>query len=134
MKVAGIGANDLPAAFAEDGPSREAICPNCLHKGPGPLSSTILEGKKDIGEPEFLQSIDHQYVVLYSLQLAIQAALVLAAHLIADEGWEAPERSGEAFLTLGEKGVLAPELSRRLRTMASFRNLIVHEYETASVF
>jgi len=88
----------------------------------------ILEAKQNIAEETFLQNVDHQYVVLHALQLAIQAALDLAAHLIADEGWEVPERSGEAFLILGQKKILDGELSNRLRTMASFRNLIVHEY------
>jgi uncharacterized protein YutE (UPF0331/DUF86 family) len=88
----------------------------------------ILQSKKSITEKEFFESVDHQYVVLHALQLAIQAALDLAAHLIADEGWDVPERSGEAFLVLGQKQVLDSDLAQRLRTMASFRNLIVHEY------
>jgi uncharacterized protein YutE (UPF0331/DUF86 family) len=88
----------------------------------------ILDTKKSVSEPEFLLSTDLQYVVLHAMQLAIQAALDLATHIIADEGWDVPERSGDAFLTLGAKGVLDLELSQRLRTMASFRNLIVHEY------
>lgn len=88
----------------------------------------ILDGKKSVSEPEFVLNTDCQYVVLHALQLAIQAALDLATHIIADEGWDVPERSGDAFLTLGAKGVLNVELSQRLRTMASFRNLIVHEY------
>ena len=88
----------------------------------------ILDGKKNVSEPEFLQNTDCQYVVLHALQLAIQAALYLATHIIADEAWDVPERSGDAFLTLGAKGVLDVQLSHRLRTMASFRNLIVHEY------
>ena len=66
----------------------------------------ILQGKQSITEQEFLESVDHQYVVLHALQLAIQAALDLAAHLIADEGWDVPERSGEAFLILGQKKIL----------------------------
>jgi uncharacterized protein YutE (UPF0331/DUF86 family) len=88
----------------------------------------ILDTKKSVSEPEFLLSTDLQYVVLHAMQPAIQAALDLATHIIADEGWDVPERSGDAFLTLGAKGVLDLELSQRLRTMASFRNLIVHEY------
>ena len=88
----------------------------------------ILEGKKGVTETEFENSTDCEYVVLHALQLAMQAALDLAAHIVADEGWDIPERSADAFLTLGKKGVLKPELSNRLRAMASFRNLIVHEY------
>jgi uncharacterized protein YutE (UPF0331/DUF86 family) len=67
-------------------------------------------------------------VVLHALQLAIQAAMDLAAHVIADEGWDVPERSGEAFLILGRNGIFEVPFSERLRSMASFRNLIVHEY------
>jgi uncharacterized protein YutE (UPF0331/DUF86 family) len=65
---------------------------------------------------------------LHALQLAIQAAMDLAAHFVADEGWEIPARSGEVFSVLAGRGVVDEELARRLRKMASFRNLIVHEY------
>jgi uncharacterized protein YutE (UPF0331/DUF86 family) len=92
----------------------------------------ILEGKQ-VDEQEFLDSVDQQYVVLHALQLAIQAALDLAAHLVADEGWDVPERSGEAFLILSQKKILGTELGQRLRTMASFRNLIVREYANVNL-
>jgi uncharacterized protein YutE (UPF0331/DUF86 family) len=88
----------------------------------------ILEARQNLTEQQFLESIDHQYVVLHALQLAIQAALDLATHLIADEGWDVPERSGEAFLVLSQHKALDASLAQRLRAMASFRNLIVHEY------
>ena len=88
----------------------------------------ILEKKENMEQAEFLTSTDQQYVVLHALQLAIQAAIDLAAHIVADEGWDIPERSGDTFITLGAHAVLNSELSKRLRTMASFRNLIVHEY------
>jgi uncharacterized protein YutE (UPF0331/DUF86 family) len=88
----------------------------------------ILEAKNHLTEKEFLSSIDQQYVILHALQLAIQAAMDLAAHVIADEGWDVPERSGEAFLILGRNGILEVPFSERLRSMAAFRNLIVHEY------
>jgi len=89
---------------------------------------TLLDGKSGLSLEQFLIDIDQQYVVLHALQLAIQAAMDLAAHFISDEGWEIPARSGQAFTTLAERGVLAADLAARLRTMAAFRNLIVHEY------
>jgi uncharacterized protein YutE (UPF0331/DUF86 family) len=88
----------------------------------------ILDRKKSVTEAEFLIDTDCQYVVLHAMQLGILAAIDLAAHIVADEGWDVPERSGDAFLTLGAKNMLDRELSERLRAMASFRNLIVHEY------
>jgi uncharacterized protein YutE (UPF0331/DUF86 family) len=35
-------------------------------------------------------------VVLHALQLAIQAAMDLAAHVIADEGWDVPDQSSRS--------------------------------------
>ncbi len=74
----------------------------------------ILESKKGLTESEFANNTDYEYVILHALQLAIQAALDLAAHVVADEGWAIPERSGEAFLTLGQNGILEFDLSNRL--------------------
>lgn len=89
---------------------------------------TLLDGKSALPLQDFLNDIEQQYVVLHALQLAIQAAMDLAAHFVADEGWELPSRSGQVFSVLGERGVVSGDLASRLRTMASFRNLIVHEY------
>lgn len=88
----------------------------------------LLERKAGLPLPGFLNDIDQQYVVLHALQLAIQAAIDLAAHFLADEGWEVPARSGQVFSVLAERAVIAEELASRLRKMASFRNLVVHEY------
>ena len=88
----------------------------------------LLDGKSALPLPNFLNDIDQQYVVLHALQLAIQAAMDLSAHFVADEGWEIPARSGQVFSVLGDRNVISAELATRLRTMAAFRNLIVHEY------
>ena len=37
-------------------------------------------------------------VVVLNLFIAIQACLDLAAHWLADEGWDVPQRYGEIFL------------------------------------
>jgi len=88
----------------------------------------LLDAKSALPIPAFLADIDQQYVVLHALQLAIQAAMDLAAHFLADEGWEVPTRSGQVFSVLAERNVISEELALKLRKMASFRNLIVHEY------
>ena len=88
----------------------------------------LLDSKAALSQTEFLGSTDQQYVVLHAMQLAIQAAIDVAAHIVTDEGWGIPARSGQAFLTLSEQHVLTADLAARLRTMAAFRNLVVHEY------
>ena len=64
----------------------------------------------------------------YHLLTAIEDALAVANHVIAAEGYRAPVDYADAFRSLAEAGVLAPELTGRLEQMAGFRNLLVHQY------
>lgn len=64
------------------------------------------------------------------LQEAIEAALDINAHLIAELGGEVPGEYYGGFLKLGELGVLPAELGRSLAPSAGLRNRLVHEYET----
>ena len=88
----------------------------------------ILDGKAAITREAFVSDVDEQYVVLHALQLCMQAAIDLAAHIVADEGWATPSRSGESFRTMAEHGVISEPLAVKLMQMAAFRKLIVHEY------
>jgi uncharacterized protein YutE (UPF0331/DUF86 family) len=64
----------------------------------------------------------------YHLLTAIEDALAVANHVIAAEGYRAPTDYADAFRSLAEARVLAPDLAERLEQMAGFRNLLVHEY------
>jgi len=63
------------------------------------------------------------------LQEAIEAALDINAHLIAELGGEVPEEYYGGFLKLGDLGVIPPDLARALAPSAGLRNRLVHEYE-----
>jgi uncharacterized protein YutE (UPF0331/DUF86 family) len=63
------------------------------------------------------------------LQEAIEAALDINAHLIAELGRAIPEDYYGGFVKLGELGVLAPDLARSLAPSAGLRNRLVHEYD-----
>jgi uncharacterized protein YutE (UPF0331/DUF86 family) len=67
-------------------------------------------------------------VVVLNLFVAIQACLDLAAHWLADEGWDVPQRYGEIFLALADHGVIARPLALRLVGAAGLRNLVAHQY------
>lgn len=69
-------------------------------------------------------------VVVLNLFVAIQTCLDLAAHWLADEGWDVPQRYGEIFLTLADHGVIARPLALRLVGAAGLRNLVAHQYGT----
>lgn len=67
-------------------------------------------------------------VVAFSLFLALQEAISLAAHWLADEGAAVPATYGEVFGALAERGIINPTLAVRLRAAAGLRNLIAHQY------
>jgi uncharacterized protein YutE (UPF0331/DUF86 family) len=67
-------------------------------------------------------------VVILNLFVAIQACLDLAAHWLADEGWEVPQRYGDIFLALAAHEVISRPLALRLVAAAGLRNLVAHQY------
>ena len=66
--------------------------------------------------------------VKYRLQIAVEACIDAAEHLIASEGLRAPESFADTFTVLGEAGRLDATLARSLEDAARFRNLLVHQY------
>jgi uncharacterized protein YutE (UPF0331/DUF86 family) len=63
------------------------------------------------------------------LQEAIEAALDINAHLIAELGSGIPEEYYGWFLKIGELGIVSPELAGPLAPSAGLRSRLVHEYE-----
>jgi uncharacterized protein YutE (UPF0331/DUF86 family) len=76
----------------------------------------------------FLADRTAREVVALNLFVAIQTAIDLASHWLADEGWDVPQRYGEIFTVLAHHQVLSPDLARRLAEAAGFRNLVAHRY------
>ena len=77
-------------------------------------------------------SLDHpdiQDIFVLNLQRAVQAAIDLAAHLVADEKIGLPTNLRENFVLLESRQIIDPSLSRRLQAMVGFRNIAVHDYQ-----
>lgn len=62
------------------------------------------------------------------LQIAVQCAIDVAVHVVAEDTARTPEDYGNAFAILGEEGMLAAALVDRLRLAAGMRNVLVHGY------
>ena len=88
---------------------------------------------KTSGDPETVDDIDIQDIVVLNLQRAIQATIDLAAHLITIHQWGLPASLKEHFTLLAGQGVIDRELSRHLEAMVGFRNIAVHEYQALDV-
>jgi uncharacterized protein YutE (UPF0331/DUF86 family) len=84
-----------------------------------------LEG---IGEEAYLTDAFLQDVAERNLQLASQVVLDVCTHIIAAQGWENPDSYEDAVLILARHSVIPAGLVERLRGMAGFRNILVHEY------
>lgn len=67
-------------------------------------------------------------VVTLNLFVAIQSCLDLAAHWLADAGWDMPGAYADVFTTLARHAVIPDALAARLAAAAAFRNLVAHQY------
>lgn len=87
-----------------------------------------LEPFRALSRDEFIEQPDRHHLAERYLHLAVESALDLANHIIADHGFEAPETYRDAFAILSHHGVLEGELARRLQGWAGLRNVLVHAY------
>lgn len=62
------------------------------------------------------------------MQLAIQSAIDVAVHVVAEDSTLTPEDYGSSFLMLARMGILEESLAERLRLAAGLRNILVHSY------
>jgi uncharacterized protein YutE (UPF0331/DUF86 family) len=75
-----------------------------------------------------LGSLERVAAMERMLEVAIQAAADVAAHLIADHGWATPETAGQSFAELARQGLIDEGLAQRLRRAVGLRNLLAHDY------
>lgn len=81
-------------------------------------------------DPESLDKIDAQEIFILNLQRAVQAALDLAAHLVASEELGLPEKARDSFVLLKNAGMINGEVSSQMEKMIGFRNIAVHDYQS----
>ena len=62
------------------------------------------------------------------LQIAIEACIDIAYHVVAENEWTPPDAARGSFLTLAGHGVIDRDLALRLGAAAGLRNVLVHDY------
>ena len=91
---------------------------------------TCVSELRHLATPERLSTdIREQRFVEHTLQIAIQAALDVAAHIVSDERLGEPRANRELFDLLEQHGWIASPLAVSLRNMVGFRNVLVHGYD-----
>ena len=83
----------------------------------------IRTGGRDTYEHDFRTRL----AAAHAVQLAIQVCVDIGAHLIAEQGLDAPSDYRGVFQSLRAAG-LKPELSDRLGDAVGMRNILVHGY------
>ncbi len=107
---------------------------------PDLIKKKLAQIETNLRELRTLASLDalesdlrEQRFIEHTLQLAIQAALDVASHIVSDERLGEPRTNRELFDLLAQAGWLEDELAETLRRMAGFRNILVHGYDTVNL-
>lgn len=90
---------------------------------------TCIRELETLARPELIESdVRERRFIEHTLQVAIQAALDVASHIVSDERLGEPRTNRELFAELSRAGWLEPRLASALEAAAGFRNLVVHGY------
>lgn len=98
------------------------------------LSSEILtahkwlEDLRRMPKDDFLRDPHKIASAKYNLIIAIEAILDLCNHLIAKNGFRAPEDYADTIKVLAERGAFDADFTNILIQMTRFRNRLVHIY------
>ena len=88
-----------------------------------------VQDLRTLGDLDKLPSdVREQRFTLHTLQLAAQAALDVASHIVSDDRIGEPRTNRELFHLLARHGWIDANLAGKLEDMAGFRNVLVHGY------
>lgn len=95
---------------------------------------TCVRELRVLARPEALETdVREERFVEHTLQIAVQAALDVASHVVSDERLGEPSTNRELFELLERAAWIPPGLSRSLQAMAGFRNVLVHGYDAVDL-
>ena len=77
---------------------------------------------------EFFSAFEKVDSAKYNFMVAIEAAIDICNHIIADQNLGTPEEYADVFRIMGDIGVFDTTFVERLVNMVKFRNLLVHLY------
>ena len=90
---------------------------------------TYVEELRSLGRPQQLgDDRVQQRFIEHTLQIAIQAALDVASHIVSDDRLGEPESYRALFELLARHDWISDALVPTLREMVGFRNILVHGY------
>jgi uncharacterized protein YutE (UPF0331/DUF86 family) len=93
------------------------------------LIETYVAELERLARPDQIASdVRERRFVEHTLQIAIQAALDVASHIVSDSRLGEPRTQQALFDLLADAGWLTRDLAAAMRRAAGFRNVVVHGY------
>ena len=103
--------------------------PALVEKKLAQIDTYVADLRRLARPAELERDVRERRFVEHTLQLAIQAALDVASHIVSDERLGEPGTNRELFDLLERAGWLDAPRAAALRNMAGFRNILVHGYD-----
>lgn len=95
---------------------------------------TCVADLRRLARPDQIdRDLREQRFVEHTLQIAIQAALDAASHIVSDGRLGEPRTNRELFDLLQRNGWIDDDLADTLRRMVGFRNILVHGYDVVDL-
>jgi uncharacterized protein YutE (UPF0331/DUF86 family) len=91
-------------------------------------SQTRLAALAGLPRDAFLADPDKVGSAKYHFVVAIEICIDLCSHVISRNGFRVPEDYADTFAVMQEAGALDAPFADELRSMARFRNRLVHLY------
>ena len=88
----------------------------------------ILEHYRRMSEDEFNDDPGRIMAVEHGFQTMIQSMIDIGLHILTRLGRNGIESYTEVFDVLEEEIIIDPAFASRIKGMAGFRNILVHEY------
>ncbi len=98
------------------------------------LIETYVEELRTLGKPgEIATDRLQERFIEHTLQIAIQAAIDVASHIVSDERLGEPSTYRDLFELLARHEWISDALIPALREMVGFRNVVVHGYSAVDL-
>ena len=83
--------------------------------------------------PDNLKDYTKQDSIMLNIQRVCEAAIDLAMHIISVKKLGIPQNSRDAFEVLSSNSIIDENLSKNLKAMVGFRNIVVHDYQSINL-
>jgi uncharacterized protein YutE (UPF0331/DUF86 family) len=107
--------------------------PDLIAKKLAAVETCVMDLRRLARPADLGSDLRERRFVEHTLQIAIQAALDVASHIVSDERLGEPRTSRELFDLLERAAWVPAPLAKTLRNMVGFRNVLVHGYDDVDV-